>query len=208
VLDDAVNKAIIWQNEEVPVGQVKCMEFSGTRGSLGGQQVSAGTLVVTNQRILFVCKSGLFSQSYGINYALNLEDIVSASLGKRGLINKLGLINNLIILDKANQREEFTDFNVATRKVHLLIPVITSAVRQRKSQIQTEKEKERVQIVLDFSSLKEVMSKGGLIVTNYKCPNCSGMLEIPEAGKILTCKYCGALIKPIDIFDKIKALLQ
>lgn len=164
--------------------------------------MSAGILVVTNHRILCVCKNGLFSQSYGINYALNLEDIVSASLGKRGLVNKL------IILDKANQRKEFTDFNVITRKVHLLIPIINSAVSQRKSQIQAEKEKERVQIVLDFSSLKEVMSKGGLVMTNYKCPNCSGMLEIPEGGKILTCKYCGALIKPIDIFDKIKALLQ
>jgi DNA-directed RNA polymerase subunit RPC12/RpoP len=70
------------------------------------------------------------------------------------------------------------------------------------------KEKEFIQIVLDFSSLKDVMSKGGLVMTTYKCPNCNGMVNIPEAGKILMCQYCGTPIKPVDIFEKIKSLIQ
>jgi hypothetical protein len=71
-----------------------------------------------------------------------------------------------------------------------------------------EKDKGNVQIILDFSSLKDVMSKGGLVMTTYKCPNCSGMVDIPEAGKVLMCKYCGSPIKPVDISEKIKTLIQ
>jgi Zn finger protein HypA/HybF involved in hydrogenase expression len=64
-----------------------------------------------------------------------------------------------------------------------------------------------VQIIIDFSSLKEAMSKGGLVMTTYKCPNCNGMVNIPEAGKVLVCQYCGTPIKPVDIFEKIKSLI-
>jgi uncharacterized Zn finger protein (UPF0148 family) len=70
------------------------------------------------------------------------------------------------------------------------------------------KDKTNVQIIIDFSSLKDVMSKGGLVMTTYKCPNCNGMVNIPEAGKVLVCQYCGTPIKPVDIFEKIKSLIQ
>ena len=70
-----------------------------------------------------------------------------------------------------------------------------------------EMEKERVQIVLDFSSLKDVMAKGGIVMPTYNCPKCNAMVDIPEAGKIMFCKYCGTPIKPVDIFDRIKSLL-
>jgi hypothetical protein len=71
-----------------------------------------------------------------------------------------------------------------------------------------DKEKANEQIILDFSSLKDVMAKGGLVMTTYKCPNCNGMVNIPEAGKVLMCQYCGTPIKPVDIFEKIKSLMQ
>lgn len=70
-----------------------------------------------------------------------------------------------------------------------------------------EKEKQPVQIILDFSSLKDVMSKGGMVMTTYKCPNCNGTVNIPETGKVLICQYCNTPIKPVDIFEKIKSLL-
>ncbi len=69
-------------------------------------------------------------------------------------------------------------------------------------------DKTNIQIILDFSSLKDIMAKGGLIMATYKCPNCNGMVNIPEAGKVLVCQYCGTPIKPVDIFEKIKSLIQ
>jgi ribosomal protein L34E len=71
-----------------------------------------------------------------------------------------------------------------------------------------EPPKQAIQVVLDFSSLKEVMTKGGIVMSTYKCPNCNGMINIPEAGKVLLCQYCGTPIKPVDIFEKIKSLIQ
>lgn len=70
-----------------------------------------------------------------------------------------------------------------------------------------DKEKANIQIILDFSSLKDIMAKGGLVMSTYKCPNCNGMVKLPEEGKVLICEYCGTPIKPVDIFEKIKSLI-
>jgi hypothetical protein len=63
-----------------------------------------------------------------------------------------------------------------------------------------------VQVFHDFSSLKEVLSHGGLIMTAVKCPICNAVVNLPEKGKTVKCSYCGTPIKPSDIFEKIKAL--
>ena len=56
--------------------------------------------------------------------------------------------------------------------------------------------------------LKDVIAKGGVVMTSCNCPKCSAMIDIPETGKVLICKYCGTPIKPIDIFEKIKSFIQ
>jgi len=197
-LNSEVNTAILWQADETPIGQAACKEFFEARGTTFGAELGHnGFLVVTNQRLLFACKLGMMSKNYGLTYGINLEDIISASLGKFGFNNKL------IILDKTNQRKEFINPSIQS-----LIPIINSAITERKRTLQAQKEKERVQIILDFSSLKDVMSKGGLVMTTYKCPSCGGMVKLPEAGKLLVCEYCGTPIKPVDIFEKIKSLIQ
>jgi ribosomal protein S27AE len=71
-----------------------------------------------------------------------------------------------------------------------------------------DKEKAKVQIIVDFSSLKDEMSKGGIVMSAYNCPKCSAMVDLPETGKILICKYCGTPIKPVDIFEQIKSLIE
>jgi hypothetical protein len=60
---------------------------------------------------------------------------------------------------------------------------------------------------LDFVSLNDIMSKNGLELTTFKCPNCRNKVNIPETGEILNCPCCQASIRPADIFTKIKCLL-
>jgi DNA-directed RNA polymerase subunit RPC12/RpoP len=62
-------------------------------------------------------------------------------------------------------------------------------------------------VSLDFSSLQEAMGKGGIQMTTYKCPQCGGALALPDSGKLLKCKHCGTVVKPVDVFEKIKDLL-
>ena len=147
-----------------------------------------GFLIVTNQRLLFACKLGILSKEYAVMYGTNLENIVTISHGRFGFNDKL------VILENNNEHRDFIH-----PKIHDIIPAINSAISERKNQIQSQKEKEHIQIVLDFSSLKDVMSKGGFVMSTYKCPNCNGMIDIPEAGKVLVCQYCGTTIKPVDI---------
>ncbi len=71
-----------------------------------------------------------------------------------------------------------------------------------------DKTKQSTQINLDFSSLKEILAKGGMVMTTYRCPDCNGTLTLPEAGETMTCQYCGTSIKPVDIFQRIKSLIQ
>ena len=80
--------------------------------------------------------------------------------------------------------------------------------RKKRERLQKEKQREHVQVVLDFSSIRETLSKGGVVMSSFKCPQCAGALELPEAGKQTNCKYCGASIKPIDIFEKIKNIVS
>ena len=196
-LGEEVNKAIVWQKDEILIDQWSGKEFFEDRAVAFGARVGHnGCLVVTNQRILFACKVGLLAKDYGIMYSVNLEDITSVCHGRFGINDKL------IILDKNGQHRDFVWSGIQS-----LVPKINSAIPERKRQIQAEKEKERVQIILDFSALKDTLSKGGVVMTAYNCPNCSAMVDLPEAGKVLICKHCGTPIKPVDIFEKIKSLL-
>ena len=197
-LREEVNRAILWQKNEEFLHYVGCKEFFEDRNVAFGARIGHnGYLVVTNQRALFACKLGLLARDYAIMYSANLEDITSVSHGRFGLNDKL------IILDKSGQHRDFVN-----PRIQDFLASINEAISKRKGQIQAEKDKERVQIILDFSSLKDIISKGGLVMATYKCPNCNGMVNIPEAGKVLMCQYCGNPIKPIDIFEKIRSLIS
>jgi hypothetical protein len=65
------------------------------------------------------------------------------------------------------------------------------------------KDKEIVQLILDFPSLNNLMTKNGMTITKFECPNCKGAVKIPEAGNIVICQYCRTPIRPNEIFKKI-----
>jgi hypothetical protein len=69
-------------------------------------------------------------------------------------------------------------------------------------------EPDPVEAIADFFALKAVLTKNGLIMSACNCPKCGGIVDIPENGKVLTCKHCGTIIKPVDILEKIKSLTQ
>jgi hypothetical protein len=60
--------------------------------------------------------------------------------------------------------------------------------------------------ISDFAGLKDFLTKTGVIMSAFNCPKCNNMQDIPVEGKLLICKYCGAPIKPNEIYEKIKAL--
>jgi hypothetical protein len=65
-----------------------------------------------------------------------------------------------------------------------------------------------VEEIVDFLALNELLLEHGVVAEAFNCPKCNGMLEIPESGKLLLCKHCGAPIKPEEVYEKIKPLLE
>ncbi len=64
-----------------------------------------------------------------------------------------------------------------------------------------------MQLVLDFSSLKEQMAKGGLVVQTIKCPTCGASVDLPSNGNTTKCQYCQSTIYAADLFEKLKVML-
>jgi DNA-directed RNA polymerase subunit RPC12/RpoP len=60
----------------------------------------------------------------------------------------------------------------------------------------------------DFASLRAFLTQNGVVASAFNCPKCNEMVNIPEAGKLLICPHCGNPIKPTDIYQKIKTLIE
>lgn len=61
--------------------------------------------------------------------------------------------------------------------------------------------------IIDFSSIKEYLKNGGVVMQTFKCPGCGASLEFPDNVDTTTCQYCGNKIKAVDLFEKIKSIL-
>jgi hypothetical protein len=60
----------------------------------------------------------------------------------------------------------------------------------------------------DFASLREWLTKKGIVMQACNCPKCNNMADIPETGKILICKSCGTPIKPVDVYLKTREIIE
>lgn len=165
-----------------------------------------GLLVFSDDNMIFMQQEGNFSSDYAQALRISIGSIA-------GLVTGGSLIKHIrftIGVAGASQQYEFSLFQ-GIQMGNDIIGVreeIEKHLKQARVSKKAQNEKANVKIILDFSSLKDAMSKGGLVMSTYKCPNCNGMVDIPEAGKVLLCKYCGTPIKPVDIFEQIKSLIQ
>jgi hypothetical protein len=151
-------------------------------------------------------QEGSFSLDYAQALRIPIESIA-------GLVTGGTLVKHIrftVGVAGASQQREFSLFQGTQieNDIFAVRAEIERHLKQARENKKLQKERANVQVILDFSSLKDAMSKGGLVMSTYKCPNCNGMVDIPEAGKVLLCKYCGIPIKPVDIFEKIKSLIQ
>lgn len=159
-LNEQVNKSILWQKNEVLVNWVDgCKEFIEDRTqTLEARVGHEGFLIVTNQRIIFTCKNGPLVKDYEIIYSVNLEDVISVSQGKFGFNDKL------VILEKRGQHRDFIK-----PEIQLFVSIIKTAISKRKNELKKQKKKEGRHVkMLDFTSLKEVMSKRTVFMSTYK----------------------------------------
>jgi hypothetical protein len=169
----------------------------------------SGQLFLTNERLIWV-QDGIF------NFEIPLEDLTSFVPAS----TYQGSSESCLVVKSRRNIEAWLKLwlwfgqkgNVEVARDNRAFAKVQSMIfgqqRKKRERIQREKQREHVQVVLDFSSIRDTLSKGGIVMSSFKCPQCGGALDLPETGKQTTCKYCGASIKPIDIFDKIKSIVS
>ncbi|MGA2309382.1 MAG: hypothetical protein ABSG57_07530 [Candidatus Bathyarchaeia archaeon] len=160
-----------------------------------------GNLFLTSKRLIFEHESGIFTKRVYVTLDLPLEGVSSVSV--EGMLGK-----KLVVYAKKGFVSDFPvrlDFSV--KEPALWQGRITAAASAKIPSIEAEKRRERVQIVLDFSALKEYMAKGGLVLQTMKCPECGAPIKMPDSGNQTKCEHCGNTVLAQDIFDKIKSLI-
>lgn len=158
-----------------------------------------GFLVLTNQRLLFLEEHGVFGKSYHQVLGMQLLKLQSISMG--GI-----LIPFVSIADDMGSHIFHID-GVGKNEFESFRQLIMDHCRKRREEIEAEKKKERVQVLLDFSSLKDYMEKGGLILQKTKCPECGAPMALPTTGNQTKCEHCGSVVYTQDIFEKVKSLI-
>jgi hypothetical protein len=178
--------------DEAYISEANCLdEKPQIINSYGMHDIDRGFLVLTSQRMFFVKQAFWPSKDVTIQYTVNLEDATVSEGNKR-----------IVVLNKLGQKKEFRG-----KELPNFFPQLRNQIAKRIEEVQAAREKERRMVVLDFSSLKETMSKGGLIMTTLKCPSCGRPQALPQNGSSFICEYCKSPITAVDVFEKIKGLL-
>lgn len=171
----------------------------GTRRMTDVKKNIQGVLVLTSQRLMFLEKHGIFGKSYHQTLAIPLEKLGGVSLG--------GTLIPFVSISNGVETHIFHIQGVGKREFESFRQLIVEQCRKRKEEIEAEKKKERVHVMIDFSFIKDYMKQGGLVLQTFKCPSCGAPLKFPESGKTTTCPYCNSDIRAEDIFEKIKSLI-
>ena len=200
---------VLEESEEILTGWEGNVETIGkttiTKGRLRKRQKTVdtkekenGILVLTNRRLLWATARGVFGKSYHITHEIPLEDIKGISSG--GALRKY-----ISLRDSYNEYRFHLDGKYSG--LEEFNPLIQTAMNARKEEIQAEKRKERVHLMIDFSALQDYMKKGGLVLQSVKCPTCSAPLSLPEKGNQTVCGHCGNTVYAQDIFQRVKELI-
>lgn len=169
-----------------------------TSGQIVGRK---GVLVLSNRRLIFVAKQGLFSKDYALVFSTPLEKIVSASRGRHIISSKL----RILFGDQSHRDFIISHMEDAVPRIN---KAITDRLAEMERERQAEMERERTfvtkHVVIDFSSLRDVIARDGMVVQPITCPSCGKGMQIPSSGQIVTCSYCGTSLKAVDVYEELK----
>lgn len=158
-----------------------------------------GYLILTNQKMVFLEEHGVFGKSY--------HPVMSIQLGKLGGVSMGGTLMPFISIADENGPNVFHLAGIGKNEFEGFRKYIADWCTYRKNELAAERRKDKVQVVIDFTGLKQYMANGGLVLQKTKCPECNAPLPLPESGNQIICQHCGSTILAQDIFEKIKGLI-
>lgn len=165
-----------------------------------------GALLLTSRRLIWLEKRQIgvwkpqFHYQVAIDMPLETVKSVSAESGDSGDWDRTRKVQ---IVDVNGEKT----FNLKSAYQELLRPMVENTIKLRREEIEAEKRKDKIHVMLDFSFLKSIMEKGGLTMQVLKCPECGASVEFPKSGNQTVCSHCGKTIYAQDIFERVKGLI-
>lgn len=211
VSPDVVNAVIVEEGEKLLHQWSGTREIRGTKvvsgNTVGTADQEPGTLVLSTRKLCWLAKrsEGFWKQvtSMIVVHEIPLEDIRGIS-GGTGDSSHWRFVTKTSVVD--GKRENV--FLLCQAFLEVFKPIVENAIMIRRKEIDEEKMKERLHVMLDFSFLKTYMEKGGIVMQVLKCPECGGTVEFPKSGNETKCSHCGKTIYAQDVFEKLKSLLD
>ena len=199
ILEKGEKMVASWKGNREMTEKVVARASFGRKKVEEAKERKRGYLVLTNQRLLFLEEHGTFGKSY--------HQVLAVPLTKVGGISMGGMLSPFVSIADDAETHMFHVSGVGKNEFEPFRQLITEQCCKRKEQIEAEKKKERFQVVLDFSSLKDYMEKGGLVLQKTKCPECGAPIALPTSGSQTKCEHCGSTVYAQDIFEKVKSLI-
>jgi hypothetical protein len=158
-----------------------------------------GYLVMTSKKIVFMEERGVFNKSYYLDCAIELESVGGIAMG--------GMWMKYVSIGGTTGENKYHLEGVDEKTFAAFRDAIMTQIQTRKQDIEKERTRNDVQAMLDFSILRDYMTKGGISVQSVKCPQCKAPLTMPENGSFVKCTYCGSTVYASDIMDRVKQLI-
>lgn len=178
----------------------------GIEQAQSSDQPKDGVLLLTSRRLIYLEKKRTGAWNTKIFYQMlkenRLESIKGIS-GENCNSTDWHSTKNISIIDETGENK----LKLNDGPVEIVKPLIEAALKMRAEEIEAEKRKDKMLIMLDFSFLKNIMEKGGLTMQVIKCPECGAPIDFPKKGNETKCCHCGKSIYAQDVFEKVKGLL-
>jgi len=172
-----------------------------------------GYLVISSQRVLFVMPSGAIRKSYSAVIEVEFENIKGITF-KDGMLTKRLMIGHVknggtcsLVINDLRELREGTNKPGGYANPQSAQQELNQLVQGRLHEIEQEKQRARIQYVLDFSFLRAEMEKGGVVVQTIRCPSCGAGISLPSTGTSARCPYCGSVVYAHDVFEKMKGMI-
>ena len=143
------------EGEEIKL-QYVCLRETLRQGSTStgtSQTSNKGLLVFTNNKMIFMQQLGLFSSNYSQALRIPLENINGTEIGGT-LIKHIGIKVGISSISEELHFNPFKD-NQGLEQIQTVKQEIEALLKQAREEKNTAKTQENVQIIVDFSSLRE-----------------------------------------------------
>ncbi len=186
----------------------------------GDVQVSPqgeGLLVLTDQKLIWLNDLPSAGESqYSIGFQVPLDKINSISSGIKP-VSHIAITDDkgLHVVGLLSQKDLTPGFErllhhrtyMTENELGAFQETVMKYRAERKFSVLELQKKERVQVIVDFSFLKDYMEKGGMVVQKISCANCGASMHLPEKGNTVDCPYCKTTHRVQDVFERVRQLI-